>query len=233
MKKKSRNSAQFWNTEYKQSEHLALSLNPSEDLEKFTRWLIRREGKSLLNVTSSVLDLGCGNGRNLIWLAETFGVHGVGFDISGEAIKQAKQETESRALQLTYQVRSINEPLPIPDESQNIVLDMMVSHVLRETERASLVKEITRVLKPGGYLFYKTFLLDEDQHAARMLKEHPADEKQTYVHPHIGVAEHVSTESDIEHEYQEYFDIIKVSKSHRHKGKHGKRRNISVYMQKY
>ena len=232
MRKRKRSGQNFWDAEYKDGDYLALSINPSGDLEKFTRWLVREQGKSLLNVTSSVLDLGCGNGRNLIWLAENFGMHGVGYDISSEAVKQARQLTESRDLKLSYEASSIARPIPLEDSSQNLALDMMTSHFLNKTQRADLLKEIHRVLKPGGFLFYKTFLLDEDSNARRLIEENPTNEKNTYIHPNIGVAEHVSTEDEIEDQYGQYFEIHKIHKSHRHKGKHGKRRSISVYMQK-
>lgn len=231
-KKKRRGGKNFWDNEYKDGTHLALSMNPSEDLEKFIRWVVREEGKKTLNVTSSVLDIGCGNGRNLIWLAENFGVHGVGYDISSTATNQAMEASEQKELQLSYEARSMAEPLPLPDESQSIVLDMMVSHFLNESERLDLIREISRVLKPGGFFFYKTFLLDEDQHAYRLIKEHGTNEKNTYIHPEIGVPEHVSTEEEIEDLYGKYFMIHRIHKSHRHKGRHGKRRSISVFMQK-
>jgi SAM-dependent methyltransferase len=230
--KRKRSGQAFWDAEYKEAGHLALSLNPSEDLEKFTRWLEREEGHRILNITSSVLDLGCGNGRNILWLAETYGMRGVGYDISGEAVRQAERLAKQENLNLTFGARSIGEPIPLPDESATIALDMMTSHFLKAEERTKLIAEILRVLKPGGYFFYKTFLLDEDKHAKRMITENPADEENTYIHPKIGVAEHVSTEEEIEKLYGEFFTIHKISKSHRHKGKHAKRRSISVYMQK-
>jgi SAM-dependent methyltransferase len=231
-KKKKRGGKNFWDHEYKGGDHLALSMNPSEDLEKFVRWLKRQEGSATLNVTSSVLDVGCGNGRNLIWLSEQFGIHGVGYDISNTAVKQAREVSEDRGLQLTYEARSIAGPLDLPDESQSIVLDMMTSHFLNESGRLRLIEEIHRVLKSGGHFFYKTFLLDEDQHAQRLIAEHGTDEKNSYIHPEIGVPEHVSTEDEIVELYEKYFTIHQIHKSHRHKGKHGKRRSISVYMQK-
>lgn len=230
--KKKRSGQAFWNDEYKTGGHLALSFNPSEDLEKFVRWLTREEGRGLLNVTTSVVDLGCGNGRNLHWLAEEFGVRGTGYDISTEAIKEAGRRGAAAGFRLSYESRSIAGPLTLPDESQSLALDMMASHFLNADERALLITEIHRILKPGGFLFYKTFLLDEDKHAHRMLIEHPATETQTYIHPKIGVAEHVSTEEDIEAAYAPYFTIRKVLKSHRHKGAHAKRRSISVYLEK-
>jgi len=133
---------------------------------------------------------------------------------------------------LSFEARSIGEPIPLPDGSQTIALDMMTSHFLKAEDRTKLIAEIFRVLKPGGYFFYKTFLLDEDNNAKRMIAENPTEEENTYIHPKIGVAEHVSTEEEIEKLYGEFFTIHKTSKSHRHKGKHAKRRSISVYMQK-
>lgn len=232
MKRHKRGGQAFWDAEYKEGGHLALSTNPSEDLEKFTRWLFREQGRAMLNVTASVLDLGCGNGRNLIWLSETFGVRGVGYDISATGIALARKYSTDNKLPLSYEVRTIAPPLNVPDASQTFVLDMMTSHFLKEADRLSLVKEIFRVLKPGGFFFYKTFLLDEDHHAKRMLRDNPGTEAQTYVHPEIGVEEHVSTELEIDALYGEYFTIHKIHKSHRHRGKDGKRRSIVYYMEK-
>jgi SAM-dependent methyltransferase len=232
MKKKKRHGQAFWNEEYKEAGHFALSEKQSEDLEKFTRWLGRTYGNSVLNVTASVLDLGTGNGRNLVWLAETFGVRGIGYDISTEAIKQARRRASLENLPLIFEARSIAGTLTVPDCSQTVVLDMMTSHFLKESERHTLRDEIFRVLKPGGYLFYKTFLLDEDRHAHRMIKEHPTGEANTYIHPEIGAAEHVATEEEIETLYGERFEIKKIERSHRHKGKFAKRRSITLYLEK-
>ncbi len=222
----------FWNKEYKNKEHIVLSSNPSEDLVKFTRWLSRQHGGKYLNKTISILDLGCGNGRNLIYLAQQFGCHGVGFDISHEATAQATRL--SNDLPLEYETRTIAGPIPLPDQSQTIVLDMMTSHFLKEAERKILIGEIARLLRPDGWLFFKTFLRDEDQHAERLLRENPAGEEGSYIHPIIGVSEHVFTEKEIYDFLGEYFIIHKTSKSHRHTrhGKAWKRRSISVYAQK-
>ncbi len=230
--KKTKHGKAFWDAEYTEAEHLALSIRQSEDLEQFTRWMEREYGRAFLNVTTSVLDLGCGNGRNLIWLAENYGIRGIGYDISTQAVASAVLRTKTLGLPLTYEERSIADTLPLPPASQSIVLDMMSSHVLTEVERKVLIQEIYRVLKPGGFLFYKTFLLEEDTHAKRMIAENPAPEANSYIHPTIGVMEHVSTQEEIEALYGELFTIHKIYKSHRHRGKNAKRRSIMVYMEK-
>ncbi len=238
---KGRKSAQgFWDKEYaggKGKTHLALSDEPSEDLEKFVRFLERDSGQEYLNFHQSVVDLGCGNGRNLIYLSKTFGVRGTGFDIASSGITQAKKASfneEGENLPLEYEVRSIAGALPFPDESQAIVLDMMVSHFLNIEERKFLISEVARILKPGGWFFFKTFLLDEDRHAKRLLESHPSGEAGSYIHPEIQVAEHVSTQEELEELLAPYFKIHKIHKSHGHlkKTKSAKRRSIGVYAER-
>lgn len=227
-------SKKFWNREYgKTAKHLTLSSAPSEDLLHFTKWLEREYGGSILSRTSVVLDLGCGNGRNVVYLAQEHGVSGIGYDISAEGIAAAQQA--SGGLNLTYTTRSIAGTLDIPDSSVDLVLDMMASHFLSAAERTQLVSEIVRVLKPGGWLFCKTFLLDGDINARALLREHPADEVGSYIHPKIGVREHVSTEEEIRDMLSGHFTIHKILRSHKHIDKHGranKRRSISVYAEK-
>lgn len=222
----------FWNKEYLTSEHLTLSTAPAEDLQKFVRYVERHTKREFLNPRSNVLDLGCGNGRNLIYLTETFGMKGIGYDISDVAISEAKQA--SRDLPIQYEVRSIVEPLPLLDESVSFTLDMMTSHFLHSAEREALRAEIVRVLRRQGWFFFKSFLADEDLNVKRLLRDHPADEPNAYIHPKLGVYEHVWTEDELHDFFGPYFEIHKVHKSHKHlkKGRAGKRRTISAYLQK-
>lgn len=225
---------EFWDREYRTSEHLALSTTQSEDLEKFVRWQIRHCKYQYLNPAATVLDLGCGNGRNLIFLAQNFGMHGIGYDISQTAIEHALRETGDLPIQ--YEVRSIAEPLPTQDESQTFVLDMMTSHFLKKAERERLREEIHRVLRPGGWLFFKSFLADEDIHTRRLLREHPADEEGAYIHPELGVYEYAWTEDGVYEFFGKEWQLHKFNKSHRHilkKGRPGKRRTFSAYVQKF
>lgn len=239
MKRGKNKRKNFWEKEYKKGssrmkpgQHLALSDEPSEDFLKFTRWLTRESGNTYLNAQASVLDLGCGNGRNLIHLAKTYRMRGVGYDTSREAIDQAKEK--SREFNIQYEVRSIAGEISLPDESQTLALDMMASHYLNKEERSALRKETARVLKADGWLFLKTFLREEDKNAEELLREHPAEEEGSYIHPKIGVPEHVFWEDEIVAELEPYFTIHKVLKSHRHlsHGRAFKRRSISIYAQK-
>ncbi|MBV9159151.1 MAG: class I SAM-dependent methyltransferase [Candidatus Kaiserbacteria bacterium] len=223
----------FWNKEYQTSEHLALSRVPSEDLEKFTRFLERGWKREFLNPRARVLDLGTGNGRNLVHLAENFGMPGTGYDISDFAIREAV--AASKDLPIEYEVRSIEEPLLVPDESQTLVLDMMTSHFLKRAERERLRDEILRVLRHSGWLFFKSHLAEDDLNVKRLLRDHPADEEGAYIHPKMGVYEYVWTEDSAREFFGPYFEIHKIHKSHKHlrRGRAGKRRTLSMYLQKF
>jgi len=232
-KKRKVHGATFWDKEYTNPGHLKLSMNESEDLAKFTRWIARRKGiQPILSPEQSAFDAGCGNGRNLIFLNQSFEMKGIGVDISSAAIAQAK--AASKGLPLAYYVGSVGDALPASDESQSLALDMMASHFLNEKERIELRDELYRILQPGGFLFLKTFLKDGDLHTARLLKDHPGTEPDTYIHPIMGVAEHVYTEESLVAFLSEKFIVHKIYRSHKHvsKGKAAKRRTISVYVEK-
>lgn len=230
--KKKQHGTTFWDNEYKNADHLKLSTDHSEDLEKFTRYVIRAKRGDVLGEGQSVLDVGCGNGRNLIFLARQFNMKGVGYDISTSAIDIAVGA--SKGFDLAYEARSIAGILEVPDNSQSLVLDMMTSHFLTEAERTVLRDEIYRVLMPGGFLFMKTFLADGDLHTRRLLLERPGTELGTYIHPVIGVSEYVYNEEGLTDFLKEKFIIHKIYRSHRHvlKGKARKRRTVSIYVEK-
>lgn len=222
----------FWDAEYKNPTHLKLSINPSEDLEKFTRWVTRRKREDIFGPKASVLDVGCGNGRNLIFLNNEFGNPGVGYDISKAAIAQAA--LASRKKPIKYTARSIAGPLDVEDNSQALVLDMMSSHFLNSEERLFLRDEIFRTLEPGGLLFMKTFLKDGDLHTKRLIEERPGKEEGSYIHPVMGVAEYVYSEEELINFLSEKFIVHKIYRSHKHafRGQARKRRTITIYAEK-
>tara|TARA_B100001179_G_scaffold229468_1_gene215273 strand:+ start:798 stop:1529 length:732 start_codon:yes stop_codon:yes gene_type:complete len=230
-KKKKVHGAAFWDQEYTNPAHLKLSDAVSADLEKFIRWHERQKKLERVFLQGNkAFDAGCGNGRNLIYLAQAYNMRGIGVDISSAAIAQAKRAAQK--MPISFHLGNTGEPLPAEDASQDVALDMMTSHFLNSSERTALRDELHRILKPGGWLFMKTFLKDDDSHTARLLKEHPGEEPGTYIHPVMGVPEFVYSEAELIAFLREKFIIHKVDRSHRHKGRSGKRRTISIYAEK-
>lgn len=103
----------------------------------------------------SLLDAGCGGGRNLVYfLRNGFKVYGV--DQSATAIVQAK----SLATELLNDIESDQfrvenvERMSFSNETFDVVVSSAVLHFANDEEHwQAMVSEMWRVLKPGGILF--------------------------------------------------------------------------------
>ena len=103
----------------------------------------------------SLLDAGCGNGRNLIYFMRNgYSVYGV--DHSPEAIAQIRTLASQLAPELppdNFRVESIDS-LSFANQSFDVVLSSAVLHFSRDEDHwLAMVREMWRVLKPGGIFF--------------------------------------------------------------------------------
>lgn len=102
-----------------------------------------------------VLDAGCGGGRNLIYfLRSGYAVFGV--DQSREAIAQVRALASTLAPHLqadNFRLEAV-ERMSFADESFDVVVSSAVLHFAQdESHWQSMVREMWRVLKPGGIFF--------------------------------------------------------------------------------
>lgn len=94
------------------------------------------------------LDAGCGGGRYSIAMAQ-LGATVVGCDISREGIEDCKRRAGHLA-SIDFRQASVLD-LPFPDESFDFVCSSGVLHHTTDPELG--LREITRVLRPGGRVF--------------------------------------------------------------------------------
>jgi SAM-dependent methyltransferase len=99
-----------------------------------------------------VLDVGCGLGSEIGWLAE-LGYSGVGIDLSVAACTQAQARFPT-ALFFPADLRQ----LPFLDQTFDVALDRGCFHYLPEPDRSKYERELRRVLKPGGRLLLRASL---------------------------------------------------------------------------
>jgi len=102
--------------------------------------------------THTVLDIGCGSGRNSIALAkEGFKVKGI--DFSKRAIGLAKKWAAQQELPILFQVGDIHKNLPYPDNSFDAVVAIDSIHYDSSESLTFTLSEISRVLRAKGILF--------------------------------------------------------------------------------
>ena len=111
--------------------------------------------KGRFDECQTVLDLGCGNGRNLVYfLKNNFQVFAV--DQMADSIREVRLLASRIAPHLppdNFLVTPI-EDLPFEDDRFDVVISSAVFHFAsNESHYDAMVKAAWRVLKPGGYLF--------------------------------------------------------------------------------
>lgn len=102
-----------------------------------------------------VLDAGCGQGRNLVYFLRS-GYEVFGVDESREAIAQTCRLASSLASHLpkdNFRVEAV-ERMSLADTSFDVVLSSAVLHFAHDEQQwEAMLKEMWRVLKPGGIFF--------------------------------------------------------------------------------
>lgn len=198
-----------WEREYLNPKLIVTGDEPQKDLKKFLKFLRRKEDTELTGL--AVVDLGSGTGKNANYLA-SLGNHVTGIEIARNAIEIADERAKDEGINVTYLHQSFGEPLPFPDASVDLVLDIMSSNSLNEEERALYLRETHRILKPNGHMFVRGLCKDGDKNTKNMLKLHPGEEYDTYVNTEMGLTERVFGEADFRTLYGAYFTILELEK---------------------
>lgn len=186
----------IWEKEYRNPKLVTLSDVPAKCVKDFVRFLRKERGFDFNNIR--VLDLGCGNGKNSLYIKEQGeNIEVTGLEISDTVIMHARKLIPDG----NFIKQSIGTIWPIDDQSFDIILDVTASNSLNESERDVYLKEIHRVLKPGGYFFLRALCKDGDKNAQTLLKTSPGKEKDTYIMPGLGLTERVFSQNDLNANY--------------------------------
>lgn len=133
-------TAEFWNERFTQDEATGgiFAGGPNPTVEKLIAPL--EPGRAI--------DLGCGRGRHVVWLAEQ-GWETTGLDFSAVGIAHTQKTLEAKGLDATLIQSDLDGWQPEP-ESFDLVLSSFMHFA--PGARASLWRKITASLAPGGHL---------------------------------------------------------------------------------
>jgi arsenite methyltransferase len=100
----------------------------------------------------TVLDLGSGGGIDVILSAHRVGPDGIayGLDMTDEMLALARRNAEEAGIRNAIFLKGVIEDVPLPAGSVDVVISNCVINL--STDKAAVLTEIARVLKPGGRL---------------------------------------------------------------------------------
>jgi SAM-dependent methyltransferase len=132
--------------------HWTEDMQPSKCAQDFAEKLVEAKKKS-------ILEIGCGNGRDSILFAVA-GLKVTSIDLVPDAVKMAKENAKTVEIKVDFQEGNV-EKLEFEDSSFDAVYSLSVLH---STKIDKSFAEITRVLKPKGkvliYIYANTQIID-------------------------------------------------------------------------
>lgn len=119
-----------------------------------------------LHEGETVLDLGSGAGGDVLISARRVGPAGkaIGLDMTDEMLGLARGNAARAGVENVEFVKGYIEELPLPDESVDVVISNCVINL--SGDKARVLKEAARVLRPGGRFAVSDVIADTDMDEA-------------------------------------------------------------------
>ncbi|SOC42485.1 class I SAM-dependent methyltransferase [Ureibacillus acetophenoni] len=144
-----REPSQFWDSFYAdRSKKIPFFVNsPDENLVSYFESGILKQGK--------VLELGCGPGRNAIYLAEQ-GCNVDAVDLSVESLNWARERANEKKVSINFIYQNIFD-LEIEKRTYDFVYDSGCFHQIAPHRRMSYITLVNNSLKQNGYFAITCF----------------------------------------------------------------------------
>jgi SAM-dependent methyltransferase len=131
--------------------------DPIMQLLGFRRALLPLVEQAHLGPDHRVLDIGCGTGAVALTIKQRYPTIDVtGLDPDPLALARAARKTQRAGVAIRFD-RGFADAMPYADGSFDRVFSSMMFHHLLKEQKAKVLAEVVRVLRPGGQLEFLDF----------------------------------------------------------------------------
>lgn len=149
----------FWDRAYRAGDHREHWEAPSVPGELAA--LVAAGPLIGLRPGDAALDVGCGTGREAVYLAEA-GLAVIAVDSSRPALELARERSEAAGVEVDLRRGSAFD-LPVASASVDLALDRGCLHGIDPDDRPEYAAEIARVLAPGGLYLLRGARADDEE----------------------------------------------------------------------
>lgn len=206
-----RKQKEIWEIEHKSakalpSETSRSSFEPSSNVVRFVKFL-KKVG---IKKRAKVVDIGCGKGRNSVYLAECdYEVFAVDYIESALGFLRDRAKAKLVLDKVHIYNAEIDKKWPFKDNYFDVALDSF-SSIDIETRKGREVykRELYRTLKPGAYALVMVVSVN-DEWERQLIKESPGQENNSTIWPQNNKFQKDYDEKELKSFYSE-FDLVKL-----------------------
>lgn len=122
---------------------------------RYKVWDSVKEFMDSIEVGSKILEVGCGNGKNLLYRKDE--LQSYGCDVSDEFVRICTERglnvEKGNNIKLNYETNYFDNTMSVA----------VIHHISSEERRIEAIKELVRVTKPGGKIFIEVWAMEQGE----------------------------------------------------------------------